>query len=159
MKKHRNIWSHIRWKVKDGWRLAGSGHVMDANGWLQVIVQAVESDQSRAQRHVMRGSSGTFRDGWTPEGRRKRGRPRKSWLPWFQFEIREQPNGLSHAEKQNLAKWPAFTSSLHSSVSAESISKPVSAEVFVSSCVWDAGSWKWLLMEKLYTQGRLEKYS
>lgn len=78
---------------------AGSGHVMDANGWLQVIVQAVESDRSRAQRHVMRGSSGTFRDGWTPEGRRKRGRPRKSWLPWFQFEIREQPNGLSHAEK------------------------------------------------------------
>lgn len=56
-------------------------------------------------------------------------------LPWFQFEIREQPNGLSHAEKQNLAKWPASTASLHSSVSAESISKPVSAEVFVSSCV------------------------
>lgn len=59
--------------MDEGWLAVGSG-VMDANGWLQVIVQAVESDQSRAQRHVMRGSSGTFRDGWTPEGRRKRGK-------------------------------------------------------------------------------------
>lgn len=107
---------------------------MDTNGWLQEEEKEVivESDQSRAQRHVMRGSTSTFGDGWTPEEEegREEGRERAGYRG---FNLKSVNNlmVLIQAEKQNISKWLS-TASLHSSVSGESISKPVSAEVFVS---------------------------